>query len=254
MANAPFSFRNRVEGGFMDDFDAKLIKFGFTQGFIPADKTGTGEGRPSFQAFALWQPIGEDAEDAKPQPSWYGMGQKEYVFGGKVEQVHLGDKDTTQEVYENITEGPPLTKQSRFGQFLERLAKLGFDPDGADGSVFEGLVCHLKREKYDQGRGSGAKSDKEALMPTAILSKPGKTAAPAAPATKEEAKAAAEDAEAALCAMVDGKADKDMPTLDKEALKAIGLSLAKVYSSLPKLVKAGKLAKDGEGVYHIAAE
>lgn len=250
MGNQPFSFKNRVEGGFLDDFDGAVIKFGFTTGFVPADKSGTGEPVTTHQAFALWLPTNPpEGEEAKAQPSWYGMGGKEYVFGGKTEEISLGDKDTKITVYAEIKEGPPLTKQSRFGMFLERCASFGFDPEGGNGASFIGLIAHLKREKYEKGK---TKSDKEALMPTAILAKPGKGATKAAAAPASEPETTDEDIDATLMKLMEGLGDKDVPKLDKETLKELGLSTAKVYTRLSKLEKAGTFIKDGEGKYHQA--
>lgn len=247
---AGFNFRDRVEGGFMDNFDAKCVKFGFTTGFVPADKSGTGQPVTTHQAFALWMPLAApEGEEIKAQPSWYGMGGKEYVFGGKTEEISLGDKDTKVTVYSEIVSGPPLTKSSRFGMLLERCASLGFDPEGGSGSAFEGLTAHLKREKYEKGN---TKSDKEALMPTAILAKPGKGTAKAAAAAAADPESTEEDNEAVVMKMMDGLTDKDVPKMDKATLKEMGLTVAKVYTMLAKLEKAGKLVKDGNGAYQAA--
>jgi hypothetical protein len=208
---------------------------------VPADKTTSGEPVTTHQAFILWEPIGVTSEEAILQPSWYSMGGKEYVFGGKTEEVALGKGNTKITLYEEIKDGPPLTKQSRFGLFLERCASLGFDPDGASGGLFVGLSAHVKREKYEKGK---TKSDKECLMPTAILAKPGKAAAAASALDSTE-----EDNEAVLVKMMSGLTDKDVPKLDKATLKEMGLTTAKVYSMLSKLEKAGTLSKDAQGAY-----
>lgn len=258
MGNHPaFSFDNLVDGGFLDNFDGKIIKAGFTTGFVPADKAkaqGAQDGQPrtTYQFFILWQPLSApDGEEAKPQPSWYGMGGREFVFGGKTEEVTIGKEVRT--LYETVVDGPPLTKTCRFGMFLQRCMGLGFTPKGGNASSVLGLTAHLKREKYEN---SGTTSDKEALMPTAILAKPGTTAVvgTAAGAATPAPDTSVEDNEAVIMKMMEGLTDKDVPKLDKADLKEMGLSTAKVYTMLAKLEKAGKFVKDGEGQYHAAAE
>lgn len=251
MGNPKFSFDNLVDGGFLDNFDAKVIKAGFTTGFVPADKAQGGQPVTTYQAFILWQPIGLPEEESTPQPSWYGMGGREYVFGGKTEELTIGNKEAKVTLYEEIMDGPPLTKQCRFGLFLQRCISLGFVPTGANMGSMVGLSAHLKREKYEK---AGATSDKEALMPTAILAKPGKTAAgaPAGSAAPTEPDTTAEDNEAAIMKMMEDLTDRDVPKLDKAELKEMGLSTAKVYTLLARLEKAGKFVKDAEGKYHAA--
>lgn len=260
MGNHPaFSFDNLVDGGFLDNFDGKIIKAGFTTGFVPADKAQGGQPVTTYQFFILWQPLSApDGEEVKPQPSWYGMGGREYVFGGKTEEVSIGDKDVKITLHELIVEGPPLTKTCRFGMFLQRCISLGYTPKGANASALLGLTAHLKREKYEKG---GTTSDKEALMPSAILAKPGTVTeiTPGAPAGTPAATGAGTGAGAEdekmeyLLGAMDGKTDKDVVTLDKEKLKNMGLSTAKVYTLLGKMEKSGKIVKGGDGAYHVPA-
>ncbi len=235
-----WDMRNRVETQFLDDFDGEVTKAGFMEGFIPADKTRSGQAVVSHQLFLLWKVLTEEAND---QPGWYSMGGKGFAFGGKVEKVTVGDKEL--EIYELVTEGPELNVNSRMGQLLERLGEKGFIPEGDSAEAFMGLKCHLKREKYEsKGGRSTLEVEREALMPTAVLGK----GAPAAPAA-----AAAEEAEEILASVMVGKGEKDVADISKsDRIKAVGLTPAKMFKLLDKMVADGKLVKDKDSNYQEA--
>ena len=162
--NTMWDMKNRVETQFLDDFDGEVIEAGFLEGFIPAEKTRSGQAVVSHQLFLLWKVLSEETND---QPSWYSMGGKAFVFGGNVKKVTVGDKEL--ELYEKVTEGPELNVNSRMGQLLERLEEKGFVPEGDSAEAFIGLKCHLKREKYESKGRSTLEVERETLMPVAVL-------------------------------------------------------------------------------------
>ncbi|GAJ22033.1 unnamed protein product, partial [marine sediment metagenome] len=115
--------------------------------------------------------------------------------------------------------------------------------EGENAEAFLALQCHLKREKYEPGGRSTLEVEREALMPTAILGK----GAPAAPA------AAAEEAAEILASVVIGKGDKDVADISKmDRIKAVGLTPAKIYKALDKMVADGKLTRDKDSKYQEA--
>ena len=237
--NTMWDMKNRVETQFLNNFDGEVIKAGFMEGFISAEKTRSGQAVVSHQLFLLWKVLSEEAND---QPAWYSMGGKAFVFGGKVEKVAVGDKEL--EIYELVTEGPELNVNSRMGQLLERLQEKGFVPEGDSARAFTGLKCHLVREKYESKGRSTLEVERETLMPTAVLGK----GAPTAPAA-----AAAEEAEEILASVIVGKGEKDVADLSKtDRIKAVGLTPAKIFKLLDKMVAEGKLVKDKDGNYQEA--
>jgi len=232
-----WDMKNRVETQFLDDFDGEVIKAGFMEGFISAEKTRSGQAVVSHQLFLLWRVLSEEAND---QPAWYSMGGKAFVFGGNVEKVAVGN--TELEVYQLVTEGPELNINSRMGQLLERLGEKGFVPEGDSAEAFMGLKCHLMREKYESKGRSTLEVERETLMPTAVLGK----GAPA-PAAAEE-----ESAEI-LASVIVGKGEKDVADISKlDRIKAVGLTPAKIFKLLDKMVAEGKLVKDKDNNYQEA--
>lgn len=235
----PWDMKDREEAAFLDDFDGEVVKAGFVEGFIPAEKTRTGKGTVSHQLFLLWRPLDQEAND---QPAWYSMGGKDFTFGGTVEKVTVGTREM--ELYEKVVDGPKLKTNSRMGLLLGRLEEKGFTPEGDNARAFVGLQCHLMREKYEPGTRSTLDVERETLMPTAVIGK----GAPAAPAA-----AAAEEAEEILVSVVIGKGDKDVADISKmDRIKAVGLTPAKIYKVLDKMVAEGKLVKDKDGNYQEA--
>ncbi|GAI99133.1 unnamed protein product, partial [marine sediment metagenome] len=99
----PWDMKDREEAAFLDDYSGEVVKAGFVEGYIPADKTRTGKGTVSHQLFLLWRPLDQEAND---QPSWYSMGGKGFTFGGKESKVTVGDKEL--ELYEKVVDGPKL--------------------------------------------------------------------------------------------------------------------------------------------------
>jgi len=129
------------------------------------------------------------------------------------------------------------------GQLLERLEEKGFVPEGDSTGAFMGLRCHLKREKYESKGRSTLEVERETLMPTAVLGK----GAPAAPAAAEE------EAEEILVSVMVGKGEKDVADISKtDRIKAVGLTPAKIFKLLDKMVADGKLVKDKDGNYQEA--
>jgi len=237
----PWDMKDREEAAFLDDFDAEVVKAGFVEGFIPAEKTRTGKGTVSHQLFLHWRPLDPSLE-AADQPAWYSMGGKGFTFGGTTEKVTVGDKEL--ELYEKVVDGPKLKTNSRMGLLLGRLEEKGFTPEGDNARAFMGLRCHLKREKYEPGTRSTLEVERETLMPTAVLGK-GTPAAPAA--------AAAEEAEEILVSVIVGKGDKDVADISKmDRIKAVGLTPAKIYKALDKMVAEGRLVRDKAGNYQEA--
>lgn len=233
----PWDMKDREEAAFLDDFDGEIVKAGFMEGYIPAEKTRTGKGTVSHQLFLLWRPLDQEAND---QPAWYSMGGKDFTFGGNVEKVTVGTKEL--ELHEKVIDGPKLKTNSRMGLLLGKLEELDFVPEGDNAGAFIGLKCHLKRAKYEPGTRSTLEVEREALMPTAVLGK----GVPVAPA-------AAEEAEEILVAVVIGKGDKDVADISKmDRIKAVGLTPAKIYKALDKMVADGKLTKDKDGNYQEA--
>lgn len=233
----PWDMKNRVETQFLDDFDGEVVAAGFTEGFIPAEKTRSGKSVVSHQLALLYKVLDREAND---QPSWYSMGGKGFTFGGDVRKVTVGDKEL--ELYQKVTEGPELNVNSRMGQLLERLGELGFTPEGDSADALIGLKCHLVREKYESKGRSTLDVERETLMPTAIL---GQAAAPAAAAEDEAAEI--------LASVIIGKGDKDVADLSKtDRIKAVGLTPAKIYKALDKMVADGKLVKDKDSNYQEA--
>jgi len=234
-----WDMKKRVETQFLDDFDGQVTKAGFLESFISGEKTRSGKPVVSHQLFLLWKVLSEEALD---QPSWYSMGGKSFVFGGKVEKVTVGN--TELELSEKVTEGPELNVSSRMGQLLERLEELGFVPEGDSAESFMGLKCHLVREKYESRGRSTLAVETETLMPTAVLGK----GAPATPAA-----AAAEEAEEILASVMVGKGEKDVADISKsDRIKAVGLTPAKIFKLLDKMVADGKLVKDKDSNYQEA--
>lgn len=229
-----WDMKNRVETQFLDDFNGEVIAAGFSEGFIPAEKTRSGQAVVSHQLALLWKVLDQEAND---QPAWYSMGGKGFTFGGNVKKVTVGDKEL--ELYEKVTEGPELNINSRMGQLLGRLEELGFIPEGDSAEAFMGLKCHLMREKYESKGRSTLEVERETLMPTAVLGK-------GAPAPV----AAAEEAEEILASVIVGKGEKDVADLSKtDRIKAVGLTPAKIFKLLDKMVADGKLVKDKDGNY-----
>ncbi|GAH65794.1 unnamed protein product, partial [marine sediment metagenome] len=76
---SPWDMKNRVETEFLDDFNGEVIKAGFMEGFIPAEKTRGGQSVVSHQLLLLWKPLDQEG-DGQPQPAWYSMGGKSFVF------------------------------------------------------------------------------------------------------------------------------------------------------------------------------
>lgn len=238
---SPWDMKDREEAAFLDDFDGEVVKAGFMEGYIPAEKTRTGKGTVSHQLFLHWHPLDPSLEAAN-QPSWYSMGGKGFTFGGSVEKVTIGDKEL--ELYEKVVDGPKLKTNSRMGLLLGRLEELGAPIEGDNAKALVALQCHLKREKYEPGGRSTLEVERETLMPTAVLGK----GAPAAPAA-----AAAEEAEEILASVVIGKSDADVADISKtDRIKAVGLTPAKIYKALDKMVAAGKLVRDKDGNYQEA--
>ena len=236
----PWDMKDREEAAFLDDFDGEVVKAGFMEGYIPAEKTRTGKGTVSHQLFLLWHPLDPSLE-AADQPAWYSMGGKGFTFGGKMEKVTVGDREL--ELYEKVVEGPKLKTNSRTGLLLGRLEELEAVIEGDNAGAFIALQCHLKREKYEPGGRSTLEVERETLMPVTILGKG--VAVPAA--------AAAEEAEEILLPVVVGKGDKDVADISKmDRIKAVGLTPAKIYKALDKMVAEGKLVKDKDGNYQEA--
>lgn len=234
----PWDMKNRVETQFLDDFDGEIIEAGFMEGFIPAEKTRGGKSVVSHQLALLFKVLDQEAND---QPAWYSMGGKGFTFGGNVKKVTIGDKEL--ELYEKVTEGPELNVNSRMGQLLGRLEEEGFVPEGDNAEAFIGLKCHLKREKYESKGRSTLEVERETLMPTAVLGK-------GAPAP---AAAAAEEAEEILASVIVGKGEKDVADISKsDRIKAVGLTPAKMFKLLDKMVADKKLIKDKDGNYQEA--
>ena len=233
----PWDMKDREETAFLDDFPGEVVKAGFVEGYIPAEKTRTGKGTVSHQLFLHWRPLDPSLE-ALDQPAWYSMGGKGFEFGGSVEKVTVGEKEL--EVYERVVDGPKLKTNSRMGLLLGRLEELGAPVEGDNAKGFMALQCHLKREKYEPGTRSTLEVEREALMPVKVLGKG--AAAPAA--------AAAEEAEEILVSVVVGKGDKDVADISKmDRIKAVGLTPAKIYKALDRMVDTGKLVKDKDGNY-----
>lgn len=246
-----FDMGDRVDTSFLDDFDGKSIKAGWVEGLVPAEKTRSGKAQVTHQLFLLVQPA--DPEQ-KPQPSWYGMGGKEYTFGGATEKIMVGEKELV--LYAEIVDGPKLGNQCRCGQLLNKLEELGRKITGGKAAAFVGLDGHWKREAYKQeGKDGkvGATSDREALMPTALIAggaSPG-AAGPAGAGGDAGSDEEAADIADIVAAMMDGKKDSDVPKLIKEdRIKALGLEKSSaLYKLIDKLVADGKLVKSDKGVY-----
>ena len=234
----PWNMKDRTETQLLDDFDAECVEAGFVEGYIPAEKTRSGKPVVSHQLLLVWRPL-EREEEVKDQPAWYSMGGKEFEFGGKVKTIELGDK--TFELYPKVEEGPKLSNNSRMGLLLERLAELGFEPEGDSADAFIGLKCHLVREKYQSSGRSTLEVERETLMPTALL---GKGEAKAAPAATED------EVDEILASLMVGRTDADVAEVSKmDRVKALGLSPARIYKRLDTMVKEGKLTRDKNGVY-----
>ncbi|GAJ04211.1 unnamed protein product, partial [marine sediment metagenome] len=92
-----WDMKDREEAAFLDDFDAEVVKAGFMEGYIPAEKTRTGKGTVSHQLFLLWHLLDPSLE-AADQPAWYSMGGKGFTFGGSASKVTVGDREL--ELYE----------------------------------------------------------------------------------------------------------------------------------------------------------
>lgn len=243
-----FDVGDRVDISFLDDFDGKVIKAGWVEGLVPAERTKSGKAQVTHQLFLYVQPA--DAEQ-KSQPSWYGMGGKEYIFGGTTEKVMVGEKELV--LYAEIVDGPKLSNQSRCGQLLNKLEELGCKITGSKAAAFVGLDAHWKREAYKQegkdGK-TGASSDREALMPTALIAG-GTSPGAAGPAGAGGDAGSDEEAADIVAAMIDGKKDSDVPKLIKEdRIKALGLEKSSaLYKMIDKLVAGGKLVRSDKGVY-----
>lgn len=236
----PWDMKDREEAAFLDDFDGEVVKAGFMEGYIPAEKTRTGKGTVSHQLFLHWHPLDPSLEAAN-QPSWYSMGGKGFTFGGSVEKVTVGDKEL--EIYEKVVDGPKLKTNSRMGLLLGRLEELETPLEGDSAFPLVGLQCHLKREKYEPGGRSTLEVERETLMPVTVLGKG--AAVPAA--------AAAEEAEEILISVIVGKGDKDVADISKmDRIKAVGLTPAKIYKALDKMVADGKLTRDKDSNYQEA--
>ena len=233
-----WSMRKRGEAEFLDDFDGEVIKAGFIEGLVSAERSRSGKPVTTQQLFLLWKVLDQEA---KEQPSWYSMGQRGFTFGGKTEKVTVGKKEM--ELYEKVTDGPELKKNSRAGLLLERLAELGWEPEEEASDecanapkAFTGLQCHLMREKYEPGTRSTLDVERETLMPIAVI---GKGAA-----------APMEEAEEVLLTVIVGKADKDVAEISKmDRIKTVGLTPAKIYKALDKMVAEGKLVKRHNAYY-----
>lgn len=240
----PWDMRKRGEAAFLDDFDGEVVKAGFVEGLVPAERARGGKPVTTQQLFLLWKVLDQEAND---QPSWYSMGQKGFTFGGKVEKVTVGTREM--ELHEKVVDGPELKKNSRAGLLLERLTELGWEPEEEAPDecanaprAFTGLQCHLMREKYEPGTRSTLDVERETLMPTAVIGK-GALAPAAAPA---------EEAEEVLLTVIAGKGDKDVAEISKmDRIKAVGLSPSKIYKALDKLVAEGRLVKR-DGIYYEA--
>ncbi|GAJ06491.1 unnamed protein product, partial [marine sediment metagenome] len=144
----PWDMKDREEAAFLDDFDGEVVRAGFIEGYIPAEKTRTGKGTVSHQLFLLWHPLDPSLE-AADQPAWYSMGGKGFTFGGNVEKVTVGDREL--ELNEKVVEGPKLKTNSRMGLLLGRLEELEAAVEGDSAGALIALQCHLKREKYEPG-------------------------------------------------------------------------------------------------------
>ena len=68
-----FDMGNRVETELLDDFDGVVIKAGFMDGHISADRSQSGKAVATQQLFLQIQP---DDPDEKTQSAWYSMGGK----------------------------------------------------------------------------------------------------------------------------------------------------------------------------------
>lgn len=236
----PWDMKDREESAFLDDFAGEVVKAGFVEGFIPAEKTRTGKGTVSHQLFLSWHPLDPSLEAAN-QPAWYSMGGKGFTFGGNVSKVTVGEREL--ELYEKVVDGPKLKTNSRMGLLLGRLEELESPIEGENAEAFMGLQAHLMREKYAPGTRSTLEVEREALMPVKVLGKG--AVVPAA--------AAAEEAAEILASVVVGKGDKDVADISKmDRIKAVGLTPAKIYKALDKMVADGKLVKDKVGNYQEA--
>jgi hypothetical protein len=229
-----WTFKDREESAFLDDFDGQVIKAGFVEGFISGDKAKGGKPVTTQQLFLFWHPLDQEAND---QPSWYGMGSKGFTFSNDIETITIGTKEL--ELHEKVVDGPKLNTKSRLGILLDKLDELGFVLDGDSAKLLIGLKCHLKREPYG---GTSIESERQTLMPTVILAEPGMSI----PTTEET-----EDTDNIIISMVAGKSEGDLITVVKsDRAKALNLSAAKLFKTCDRLKAEGKLAYQN-GIYSV---
>jgi hypothetical protein len=228
-----WTFKDREESTFLDDFDGEVIKAGFVEGFISGEKAKGGKPVTTQQLFLLWRPLDQEAND---QPSWYGMGSKGFTFSNDIETITIGTKEL--ELHEKVVDDPKLNTKSRLGILLGKLDELGFILDGDNAKLLLGLECHLKREPY---QGGGIESERQTPMPTVILAKPGTVS------TAEET----EDTDNVIISMVASKSEGDVIAVVKtDRAKALNLSAAKLFKACDRLKAEGKLAYEN-GIYSI---
>ncbi len=245
-----WNMKDRVEG-FLEEFKGKVIRAGYMEGLISADKSFSKKMVTTRQLFLMYRvivPAGQ--EQPADQPSWYGMGGGEFKFGGATEEFTL--KDKAYKLYGEIIDGPALTKKSGMGMLLDRLEELKFTAEGGNAAQFLGLVADIKREA-----GAGSSEDSTLNMPVKLYGKETveQTAMQKAAAsvgagkTDEEAEEQAE----IFMGVVDGKTEKDFPEISKaDRIKAMGIKSGKLFMLADKLVASGRLTKGADGVYHKA--